>query len=67
MEDITINKLELASELAERRVYEHFKYSTPEAMYENPYDGITSYTEEAQGIFNEWYEYYLDIIEECKR
>lgn len=66
MENITINKLKLASELAEKRVYEHFRYSIPEAMLVNPMAEEIVYTIEAQGVFNEWYENYLDIIEGCQ-
>ena len=64
--ELTINIFELASELASQKVYDYFRYSTPEAMYVDPLASDVKYTEEAQGIFNEWYEYYLDIIEECQ-
>ncbi len=58
--DIKINKLELASELAHNRLLKVFDkwidiyIDTEECLY---------YTEEAQEIFNEFYDYYLTTIE----
>lgn len=60
MELSLINKLELASELAHNRLLKDFDKSidiyidTEECLY---------YTEEAQEIFNEFYDYYLTKIE----
>lgn len=60
--ELTINVLELASDLADQKVYDAFKYSTNEAMYVLHPNGDTHYTEKAQDIFNEWYVYYQEII-----
>lgn len=58
MEEIRINKLELASELAEKRMIEEFGHD----LYKK--DAPENFTEHYQEIFNEYYEYYLDIIDE---
>lgn len=62
--EITINKLELAAELAHNRtLYESGDIcSNEDDMYEIN-DGVESYTEEIQDRFNEWYDYYLMEIE----
>ena len=58
--DVLINKLELASELAHNRLLKVFDkwidiyIDTEDCLY---------YTEEAQEIFNEFYDYYLTTIE----
>lgn len=62
--DITINALELASELAHEMVQAKFNYDMT-AIYEEPFAGVTNYTDKAQDIFNEWYDHYLNKIEEC--
>jgi hypothetical protein len=62
--EITINKLELAAELAHNRtLYESGDIcSNEDEMYEIN-DGVESYTEEIQDRFNGWYDYYLGEIE----
>ena len=62
MENVLINKLELASELAHRKLVENWYESIQ--IYEDEYAGITNYTDEAQDIFNELYDEYLQLIEE---
>jgi hypothetical protein len=62
LEKITINKLELASELADQKLKANWSESIQ--IYSN--DNEENYTDEAQDIFNEYYEEYLDLIEECK-
>jgi hypothetical protein len=32
-------------------------------MYDDPVDGVQTYTEEIQDRFNEWYDFYLSEIE----
>ena len=54
--NITINAIELASELAERDLNEYFSGSM--MIYEEDDDG-TTYTEEAQEIFDGLYDKYL--------
>jgi hypothetical protein len=59
--DIKINLLEAASELAHEVVCAKFE-DDDNAIYENTSDTITSYTEEAQDLFNEWYDHYYDLL-----
>ena len=63
--EIKINALELAAELAHNRtLYESGDIcSNEDDMYEEPTDCITTYKEEIQDRFNEWYDYYLGEIE----
>lgn len=64
MENITINKLELASELAHEKLVANWSESI--RIYEDEEASVTVYTEEAQDIFNEYYDEYLTLIESCK-
>ena len=64
MENITINKLELASELAHSELEENWSESID--IWEDETSTITVYTEEAQDIFNEYYDNYLTLIKSCK-
>jgi hypothetical protein len=59
--DITINLLEAASELAHEVVCAKFE-DDDTAIYESTTNTITSYTEEAQELFNEWYDHYYDLL-----
>ena len=62
---ITINKLELASELAHAQLMANWNESIK--IYQNEEDDeCTNYTDEAQDIFNEYYDDYLTLIESCK-
>jgi hypothetical protein len=61
MENVLINKLELASELAHKKLVEN--WSDNIQIYEDKYAGITNYTEVAQDIFNELYDEYLQLID----
>ena len=59
--NVTINILELASELAQADLELHMKYG---AMYKD--DGsVMTYTDEAQDEFNELYDKYYTIIGSC--
>lgn len=64
MSNIKINKLELASELAHIRLVENWSESIE--IYEDVDENETRYTEEAQDIFNEYYDAYIDLIEKCE-
>lgn len=55
----TINVVELASELAEQK-------SQPEFDDLDEIFNGENYTEEAQEIFDKWYDYYTDLIERTK-
>jgi hypothetical protein len=62
---ITINKLELASELANMKL--EINWQDKIQIYVDEEEGITTYTEEAQDIFNDYYDDYLNLIESCKQ
>jgi hypothetical protein len=59
--NVTINILELASELAHADLILHMHYGS---VYKDGEDS-TTYTEEAQDEFNELYDKYYSIIESC--
>jgi hypothetical protein len=59
--DININLLEVASELAHQVVCAKFE-DDDTTIYQNTTDTVTSYTEEAQDLFNEWYDYYYELL-----
>jgi len=61
MENVLINKLELASELAHKQLIND--YTNTFQIYEDENAGITNYTEVAQDIFNELYDEYLELID----
>jgi len=63
-EKIEINKLELASELAHIKLLDNWSESIK--IYEDENATVLNYTDEAQDIFNELYDDYLDLIESCK-
>ena len=64
MENITINKLELASELANLKLQSEWRDSIQ--IFEDETASVTVYTEQAQDIFNEYYDNYLTLIESCE-
>jgi len=59
--NVTINIVELASELADKDLESHFGQKR---WIES--DDELIYTEESQDLFNEYYDYYFDIIEQLK-
>lgn len=63
-EIIKINRLEVASELASYELEENWRDTIK--IYEDDQAGITVYTEEAQDIFNELYDKYLDLLDALK-
>lgn len=62
--DITINAIELASELAHERL--ELEWADSIEIYKDEDSSVLTYTEEAQDIFNELYDLYLTKIEQCK-
>lgn len=58
--NITINNVELASELAHLEITRYFNTSTIFVQDDN---GDTRYTDEMQETFNDLYDMYLEIIE----
>lgn len=63
MSDITINPLELASELAHLRVLAENPSLTEDDLWCEDVTFTLIYKEEIQDQFNVWYEFYLDHIE----
>ncbi len=61
MDNVTLNKLELASELAHHKLVEEWFDVFP--IHEEDEDGVLIYTDEAQDVFNDYYDMYLDLIE----
>jgi hypothetical protein len=59
--NVTINILELASELADKDLETHFGKNR---WLES--DDELRYTDEAQDLFDEYYDYYYQIIDELK-
>ena len=65
--DIQINLVEIASELANDRVYEELtsEYLGEDDIYKKDSD-VIEYTEYAQKVFDGWYDYYYDFINKYK-
>lgn len=65
--EIKINIVELASELANDAVYEYLisEYLSQSAIYKEESD-VVEYTEYGQKIFDQWYDYYYNIINKYK-
>lgn len=64
---IYINEVEAASLLAEKativELVNRGKYESEDDLYEEDEEsGDTRYTEEAQDVFNDWYDYYYELI-----
>lgn len=62
--NVTINIVELASELASYELHENWNDSIK--IYQESDNGDTFYTEEAQDIFNDLYDRYYSLIENFK-
>ena len=63
--ELRINIVELASELAHKDLTK--MVSNESELFEEPESGITNYTDYYQNIFNELYDEYYTIIEQCKQ
>lgn len=64
LELITINKLEFAAELAHQKLEENWKDSIQICKFDK--NDEISYTDEAQDIFNGYYDEYLSLLESYK-
>jgi len=66
--EITINKIELASELADMKIAHNIALGdyTYDEIYEES-EAEMSYTDKGQDEFNELYDHYLNLIESCKK
>ena len=65
--EVKVNVLELASELADVKLQQFALLEGgmfPNGVYVETEDEV-SYTEEAQDKFNEYYDYYYDMILDC--
>lgn len=62
--NITINIVELASELASMELENNWSDSIK--MFSDDEDDCLTYTEEAQDIFDDLYDKYYSLIEKCK-
>lgn len=64
--NITINIIEVASELAEKDLITSFGGDGGKNMFPNgiveDQDGIDVYTDEAQDFFNNRYDYWFDFL-----
>lgn len=63
MENVTLNKVELASDLASDRLEAEFEGQ----IYDDLNAGIAVYTDEAQEVWNKYYGRYLELIENCQQ
>jgi len=65
--EIKINIVELASELANDAVYEYImsEYLSQSSIYKEESE-VVEYTEYGQKIFDQWYDYYYNIINKYK-
>jgi hypothetical protein len=69
----TINALELASELANSKLVDYsnslseegLEMVFPNGIQKTDANGDVYYTDEAQDIFNEFYDEYLNLIDSC--
>lgn len=59
---VTVNKLELASELAQYMLVQEWE-DRPENIYVEEDNGDTHYNADAQDIFNHYYDRFETIIE----
>jgi len=65
--DIKVNIVELASELANERVFEEFLTGEQgfDYIYKEDSD-VVEYTAEAQKVFDDYYDYYYGFIDKYK-
>lgn len=64
LELITINKLELAAELAHNKLEDLWKDSIQICKFDK--NDEISYTDDAQDIFNGYYDEYVSLLESYK-
>jgi hypothetical protein len=62
--NVEVNILELASELAHNRLVR--ESDDVNKIYKTDEMGTLTYTEDAQDVFNRYYDHYYDVIWECK-
>jgi len=64
--NVTINIVELASELASHELEETYGDKIVILQNDEDEEDGTKYTDEAQDIFNDLYDKYYTFIENCK-
>jgi hypothetical protein len=64
--DVTINILELASELADKELREKWDFRDGQADVDDGHGGMM-YSETAQDIFDRLYDEYYTIIDQIKQ
>lgn len=65
---VRVNKLEVSSEIAQvmlKYLEDNNHITFPDGIFKEE-NGVTSYTEEAEEVFNELYDIIDDVINECK-
>ncbi len=62
--EITINAVELASELAHKKLIDNWSESIK--IFKDDESDVMTYTEDAQDLFNEYYDDYYTLIESTK-
>ena len=62
--EMTINAVELASELANAKLMDVWSESI--TIYKDEESDVLTYTEDAQDLFNEYYDNYYTLIESTK-
>ena len=65
---VRVNKLEVSSEVAQvmlKYLEDNNHVTFPNGIFKEE-NGVTSYTEEAQDVFNELYDVIDNVIDECK-
>jgi hypothetical protein len=63
--NITVNIIELASELADKELQEKWDFRDGQIFVDDKQGGLM-YSEEAQDIFNRFYDEYYTIIQSCQ-
>jgi hypothetical protein len=63
-EQITINKIKLASSLAHEEIIRI--YNDDETLMFKQTEGIYEYKEDVQNEFNIYFDKYIEMIEDCK-
>ena len=68
--NITLNKIELASELAHKATVDELvlngDYNSEDDLHNFDDEDVLTYKEEVQDVFNRWYDFYIDEIEKVK-
>jgi hypothetical protein len=63
--NITINIVEVASELSHRRLIKSFNFNA-DSIWKEVSDDVLIYTENAQYIFNQFYDEFYNLLWELK-